>query len=152
VPQGLSATTPAEAAARMAATPAAVASAAFAGPAGPARGKVLVVPAAGTIVYAQPLYATADRQRDPPRMAGIILLAGDRVAAGADIASAVRALQRGDTGPTRLATGGEELAAARAAFLSLDSASAARDWERFNRAWIRLRRALGLDSGRETRP
>ncbi|MFI5208509.1 MAG: UPF0182 family protein, partial [Gemmatimonadales bacterium] len=108
VPQGPLALTPAEAASRMAGTPAAVASAAFAGPAGPARGKVHVVPAAGTIVYAQALYATADRQ--PPRMAGIILLAGDRVAVGADLSSAVRSLQRGDAGTTRLPLGTEELA------------------------------------------
>ncbi|MFI5280340.1 MAG: UPF0182 family protein [Gemmatimonadales bacterium] len=152
VPQGPLALTPAEAGARMSATPAAVASAAFAGPAGPARGKVLVVPAAGSIVYAQALYATADRQRDPPRMAGIILLAGDRVAVGADLPAAVRSLQRGDAGSTRLPLNTEELAAARAAFLSLDSASKAGDWDRFARSWGRLRRALGLDSGRGARP
>jgi hypothetical protein len=85
-------------------------------------------------------------------MAGIILLAGDRVAVGGDIAAAARALQRGDAGTTRLAFGTEELAAARAAFLSLDSASAARDWDRFSRAWTRLRNALGLDSARGRRP
>jgi uncharacterized membrane protein (UPF0182 family) len=152
VPQGAIALTPAEAASRMAATPAAKASVAFAGPAGPLRGRMLVVPAAGTIVYAQALYATSDRQRDPPRMAGIILLAGDRVAVGSDMSSAVRALQRGEVGSTRLPLGAEELAEARAAFLALDSASAVRDWERFNRAWTRLRHALGLDSGRGARP
>ncbi len=145
VPQGAIALTPAEAASRMAATPAALASLALAGASGPARGKVLIVPAAGTIVYAQALYATTDRLRQPPRIAGIILLAGDRVAVGADIGAAVRSLQRGDAGSTRLPLGTEELAAARAAFLALDSAAKAGDWDRFARAWAALRRALRLE-------
>jgi hypothetical protein len=112
------------------------------------RGPALVVPAAGTLVYLQALFA-APRAGQPLRLEGVAALAGGRAVAGRDAEAIARALTRpggADGGAGLLAT--EALAEARAAFLALDSARATGDWERFGRAWQALRRALRAESVR----
>ena len=103
-------------------------------------------------MYSQELRTTPDRAREPLRTAAIIVVAGGRVGIGADVPAAVRSLLRGDAERAGLPVAGDELAEARAAFLQLDSASKARDWERFARAWAALRRALRAESVPGARP
>ena len=110
----------------------------------PRRGPVLVVPAAGSVLFAQALMS-AGRSGGPLHMEGAALLAGTRVGFGTDARSAARALVRGDTQNVLSLLGSGDLGEARAAFLALDSARQAGDWERFGRAWATLRRALRLD-------
>jgi hypothetical protein len=106
------------------------------------KGPVHVVPAQGSAAYVQVLFSTDGASRAPGPRAITVLFAG-RTGVGEDAASAARAVERGEEG-TRV--GGGSLAAlsdARAAFLALDSARLAGDWEAFGRAWESLRRALG---------
>lgn len=146
VPEGFP--TPAAASSRLASAPAVLAAsvAAF-GPEGAVRrGPVLAIPAAGTIVYEQVIYGSERRSTEPLTVRGVALLAGGRIGAGADLAAAARALERGDTGGADPGAG-VSLAAARAAFLSLDSAVRRADWAEFARAYAVLRRALGAGGG-----
>ena len=110
----------------------------------PRRGPILVVPAAGSVLYAQALMSSA-RTGGPLHMEGVALLAGGKVGFGIEPRGAARALVRGDTQNVLSLLGTGELSEARAAFLALDSARQAGDWERFGRAWANLRRALRLD-------
>jgi len=145
---GPAAITPLAAISRIAATPLVQAAVAAAGSeAGSHRGRLFVVPAGGGLVYGQALYAPA-RTNEPFRMTTLVLLSGARLGLGADARTAVRSLMRGEgEGMSALITG-EEMAQAQAAFLALDSARGAGDWERFGRAWSALRRALHLEAAR----
>ena len=146
--------TPQTAAARIGASPALLSAALSASGAegAPRRGPVLIVPAAGTVAYAQALFTTRNRRDGPYRLEGVAIYADGRVGFGPDVRGAIRALQRGDSQGVLTALAGAELAEARAAFLALDSARQAGDWERFGRAWANLRRALRLDTTTQGRP
>jgi uncharacterized membrane protein (UPF0182 family) len=140
--------TPSAAASRLSSAPAVLAaSAAASGPEGAVRrGPVFPVPAAGTIAYQQVIYGSTHRTAEPLSVRAVALAVGGRVGVGSDAASAVRALERGETG------GGDfgaeiSLAVARAAFLALDSAVRRADWAEFARAYAVLRRALGVGVG-----
>jgi len=136
---------------RFNATPAVVgAVAAASGPDGAVRrSPIVALPAGGTVVYAQGIFASAHRAAAPLAVSGVALLAGGRVGVGHDVAGAAAALQHaqaeeGAEGPRDAA-----LAAARAAFLAVDSAARVGDWVTFGRAMENLRRALGLGGGRK---
>ncbi len=139
--------TPHEAATRMANAPAMAAANAYIGgnENGLRRGPVLVLPAGGSTAFAQLLF-TAGRQGDPVRVQGLAVLAGNRAGFGADVKSATRSLMRGDSTGLGAALAGAGLGDARAAFLAMDSARQAGDWEKFGVAIARLRRALRLDA------
>ncbi len=143
VPDGFP--TPSAAASRLSSAPAVLAaSAAASGPEGAVRrGPVVPVPAAGTIVYQQVIYGSVHRTSEPMTVRGIALLVGGRIGVGADLASAARALERGEAGGADPGAG-ISLASARAAFLALDSAVRRADWAEFARAYAVLRRALGV--------
>jgi uncharacterized membrane protein (UPF0182 family) len=138
--------TPSAAAARLAGAPDALA--AIPAPVATVRrGQVMVVPAAGTVAYVQAVFAAVERGRSPHSVEALAVLAGGRVGVGRDVAGTVRALgSPGGRGATLQADAA--LAEARGAFLAMDSARAAGDWERFGRAWQALRRALRADGGR----
>jgi hypothetical protein len=144
--------TPLTAAGRFNASPSVLAAAAaLAGPEGAVRrGAVYVVPAGGGFVYAQTLFATPDRRREPLRARLVALLTDNRVGVGSDIAAAARALREGADGAAGSLAAAAALASARTAFLALDSAVRRGDWEQFGRAYAALRRALQLRS--EERP
>ena len=152
--QGDAAPTPQAAAARIGASPALLSAAlsASGADAAPRRGPVLIVPAAGTVAYAQGLFSTRNRRDAPYRLEGVAIYADGRVGFGSDIRGAVRSLQRGDPQGMTAALAAGDLAEARAAFLALDSARQSGDWERFGRAWTSLRRALNRDAGSPARP
>ena len=138
---------PAAAGTRMASAPVVVAAAVAAGGPGSIRhGPVQVVPAGGTLMYARAVFSQPASPRDGASTPlGLIVLAGGRVGFGANAAGAVRALASPDGGADVLLAGSGGITEARAAFLALDSARLAGDWERFGRAWLALRRALQLD-------
>jgi hypothetical protein len=152
--QGDAAPTSQTAASRIGASPGLLAAAlSVSGAAGaPRRGPVLIVPAAGTVAYLQPLFTTGNRQDSPYRLQGVAIYADGRIGFGSDVRGAVRSLQRGDAQGMLTALAGAELAEARAAFLALDSARQSADWERFGRAWSSLRRVLHADTTRRARP
>jgi uncharacterized membrane protein (UPF0182 family) len=140
---------PAMAASRLASAPAVLgAVAASAGPEGATRrGPVTAVPAGGTVAYAQPLFASANRATQPMQLVAVALSAGGRVGVGESFGPAARALTR----PEATAGGPEvtaSLSEARSAFQALDSAVRAGDWARFGRAYEALRRALGVEGPR----
>lgn len=140
---------PQTAAARLATAPVVVAATVAAGGPGALRqGPVWMIPAAGTVLYARMLHGQMRGASGAAPMTpiGVAVLGGGRIGFGADAAAAIRALGRDDGGADLLLGGGANLADARAAFLALDSARAAGDWERFGRAWTALRRALELES------
>jgi len=145
--EGTSAPTPSAAAARIGATPALMAVASNVAGAGGTvpRGPVLVFPAGGTIAYAQLLLAGGDRPGERVRVEGVALMADGRVGFGATAGAAARGLVTGGAGTVASLLSTGDLTAARAAFLELDSARAAGDWERFGRAWDALRRAVHAD-------
>ncbi len=150
---GTAAPTPQAAAARMAASPAMLAATAVLARPDVAtrRGPVLAIPAAGTVAFAQLFFSTG-RTNEPLRVEGVAVLAGSRAGFGADARAAVRSLMRGEGETLGVALAGAELGEARAAFLALDSARQAGDWEKFGRAWAALRRALHLEPGASVRP
>ena len=131
---------------RMALSPAAVGAVAeAAGPQGNVhRGDIAVVPVAGTLAYAQFLYATANRQDVPLMPRGLTVLAAGRLGVGADPESAARALGSARESATAESGTSASLSQARAAFLALDSAVHRGDWIQFGRAYETLRRALGV--------
>jgi hypothetical protein len=138
--------TPLAAALRIAATPAVMAATASPGnEASSHRGRLFAVPAGGTLVYAQALYAPNLQPSQPLHLTAVAVLAGARVGIGPDVRSAVGAMMRGG-GDGMAPAGVQEMAQAQAAFLALDSARQSGDWERFGRAWTELRRALHLES------
>lgn len=112
------------------------------------RGPVLVLPAAGTLAYVQTVFATDDRTARPLSVAAVTTMVGQRVAAGRDAAAITRALVGGGSQTPGSPLADAALADARAAFVALDSARRAGDWERFGRAWEALRRALRADGTR----
>jgi uncharacterized membrane protein (UPF0182 family) len=144
--------TPLNAAGRFTASPAVLtAAAALAGPEGAVRrGAVHVVPAGESFVYAQTLFATADRAREPPRARLVALLTDNRIGVGDDIPAAAQALREGEGGAAGALAAAAALAEARAAFLALDSALRRADWAGFGRAYAALRRAL--QPGGQERP
>jgi len=128
---------------RLAATPAAVALRALAAPEGRVQeGRAVPIPAAGTVAYVRAVFATEQRATEPLELRAVAVAAGDRLGAGGDARDAARAAARGDAEATEPSDGA--MAAARAAFRSLDSAVRGADWARFGRAYAELRRALGL--------
>jgi hypothetical protein len=131
----------------MASAPVVVAAAVAAGGPGAIRhGPVQVVPAAGTLLFARVLFSQPATPAGAPTLPlGVVVLAGGRVGFGPDAAGAVRALASPDGGADLMLSGSFNVAEARAAFLALDSARLAGDWERFGRAWQALRRALQLE-------
>jgi uncharacterized membrane protein (UPF0182 family) len=131
---------------RLNATPAVVgAVAAAAGPDGAVhRSPVVALPAGGTVVYAQTIFASPRRLAQPLQVSAITLLLGGRVGVGDDVAAAVHALESSEAPAETRTRTDSSLAAARAAFLALDSATRAGDWPRFGRAIEALRRALGV--------
>lgn len=130
---------------RLNATPAVVgAIASAAGPGGAVhRSPVAALPAGGTVVYAQTIFASARRLKEPLRASGVVLMAGGRVGVGSDVERAARSLATAQA-PALAESGNDNiLAAARAAFAALDSAARRSDWPGFARAMEALRRALG---------
>ncbi len=124
-----------------------------AGPAGNVhRGDLAAIPVAGTLAYAQFLYATANRQDVPLMPRGIAVLAAGHLGVGADPESAVRALGAAHESAATESVTSASLAQARAAFLALDSAVHRGDWVQFGRAYETLRRALGTGGGAPRRP
>ena len=105
----------------------------------------MLLPAAGTVAFVQLLVAGDRTPGSAWQVQGVAVLAGARVGFGPDIRSAVYGMNHGTTGSMVSALTGSELNEARAAFLALDSARQAGDWERFGRAWANLRRALRVE-------
>lgn len=130
---------------RFNATPAVVSTvAAAAGPDGAVRrSPVVALPAGGTVVFAQAIFASAHRLTAPFGVSAIALLADGRVGVGPDVPAAVHALQSAEAPTETGARTDSALAAARAAFVALDSAARAGDWVAVGRALEALRRALG---------
>ena len=108
------------------------------------RGPVVAVPAAGTVVYLQALFASARRVVEPLRVGAVAMLAGGRIGVGADVSDAARAMASARSAGYREAQDEGSLAAARTVFLTLDSAARRGDWAAFGRSLDDLRRALGL--------
>jgi uncharacterized membrane protein (UPF0182 family) len=135
---------------RFNATPAVVSAvAAAAGPDGVVRrSPVLALPAGATVVYAQGIFASQHRLTVPPSVSAIALLADGRVGVGPDVGSAVGALRAAEAVSVEGARNDRALAAARAAFVALDSAARAGDWVAVGRALENLRRALGAPGAR----
>ena len=131
---------------RLNATPAVVG--AVAGAAGPEgavhRSPVVALPVAGTVVYAQAIFASQRRMGEPLTAHGMVLMAGGRVGVGVGVAAAARVLAA--TGSPAFVESAPDPAvtSARAAFLALDSASRRGDWAAFGRSMDVLRRALGI--------
>lgn len=146
VPEGFP--TPSSASSRFSSAPAVLAASATAtGPEGAVhRGPVFPIPAGGTVAYQQVIFGSARRGAVPLGVRGVALLVGNRIGVGPDAASAAQALGRGETGGGDLGAG-LSLAAARAAFLALDSAVRRADWNEFSLAYAALRRALGVSGG-----
>jgi hypothetical protein len=123
-----------------------------AGPEGTARRTmVVVVPAAGTMAYAQFLLASRHQSGEPLLPQAMALLAANRLGIGDGAAAAARALVAAPTpaGGAGSATGLEE---ARAAFAAMDSALRRGDWASFGRAYEALGRALRPEGARSRRP
>ncbi len=138
---------------RIMSSPAAVGAVAeAAGPEGNVhRGAVAAIPVAGTVAYAQFLYASPRRDDIPLMPHRLAVLAEGHLGIGSDPVSAVHALaspteSRADAGTSATLT------EARAAFLALDSAAHRGDWVRFGRAYETLRRALGIGGTPPRRP
>jgi len=131
---------------RLNATPAVVgAVAAAAGPEGAVhRSPVVALPVAGTVVYAQAIFASPRRTGEPLGVHGMVLMAGGRVGVGADVAAAARVLASIASPGFVESVPDPAMTAARAAFLALDSASRRSDWVAFGRSMDALRRALGI--------
>jgi hypothetical protein len=131
---------------RLNATPAVVG--AVAGAAGPEgavhRSPVVALPVAGTVVYAQAIFASPRRMREPLGVHGMVLMAGGRVGVGADVAAAARVLASIESPGFVESAPDPAMTAARTAFLALDSASRRGDWVAFGRSMDVLRRALGI--------
>jgi len=140
--------TPAAAQSRMSLSPGVVGAAAAAtGPEGSVRrGQPIAFPAAGTVAYAQFLFASAG-QNAPLIPRSVAVLAAGRIGVGDDPPAAVRALAAARETPAAEGRASITMADARAAFLALDSAARRSDWAQFGRAWQALRRALGVDTG-----
>jgi uncharacterized membrane protein (UPF0182 family) len=102
---------------------------------------------AGTVVYAQAIFASQRRSSEPLAPRGMVLMAGGRVGVGADVAAAARMLATVESPAFAEAAPDPAMLAAKAAFLALDSASRRGDWAGFGRAMDALRRALGLPAG-----
>jgi len=133
------------------ATVAAVADAA--GPEGNVRrGGIAVIPVAGTVAYAEFLYASQRRQDAPLMPHGLVVLADGHLGVGSDPESAMRALASARESPAGEAGTPASLGDARAAFLALDSAVHRGDWVQFGRAYETLRRALGVGGAAPRRP
>jgi hypothetical protein len=98
-------------------------------------GTVRLTPFADGAVALQAFYA------DSGTLAGVLLGWRGSVGRGRSVAEAMGHV-RPVTPPGMLPGGVDALAAARAAFLRLDSARAAGDWKAFGDAWDALRRAL----------
>jgi hypothetical protein len=141
----------AAAASRFNATPAVVgAVAAAAGPDGAVhRSPVVALPAGGRVVYAQTIFASPRRLAQPLQVSAITLLSEGRVGVGSDVAAAVRALESVEAPAESGARTDTSLAAARAAFLALDSAARTADWLAFGRAMEALRHALAVPGERK---
>ena len=112
------------------------------------RSPVVALPVAGTVVYAQVVYASPHRPTEPLRVRAVALMAGGRVGVGADAAGAVRALASAQSATFLEARTDTTMVAARAAFLALDSAAQRGDWVAFGRGLETLRGALGLPAER----
>ena len=124
-----------------------------AGPEGSVRrGAIAVVPAAGTLAYAQFLYATPSRTGVPLMPRGLAVLVGGHLGVGTDPESALRSLVAERAGTLADAGTSASLQQAKAAFLALDSAVRRGDWTRFGRAYEALRRALGAGGPAPHRP
>ena len=139
--------TPAAAQSRMSLSPGVVGAAAEAtGPEGSVRrGRPIAFPAAGTVAYAQFLFASSGPDR-PLLPRSVAVLAAGRIGVGDDAPAAVRALASARELPGADGRVSVTMADARAAFLALDSAARRGDWAQFGRAWQALRRALGVDT------
>jgi hypothetical protein len=135
---------------RLNATPALVgAVAAAAGPDGAVhRSPVQALPAGGTVVYAQTIFASAHRLTEPLRASAVALMAGGRVGVGRDVERAAYALGTAQTPAAAEVRTDDALTAARAAFTALDSAARRSDWAAFARAMEALRRALAVGGGK----
>ena len=131
---------------RLGASPAVVrAIAAAAGPEGAVRrSPVVALPVAGTVVYAQVIFASQRRPVEPLRVRSVALVAGGRVGVGSDVPAAATALASARAAVLGEAIADTSLAAARDAFLALDSAAQRGDWPAFGRAMEALREALGV--------
>ncbi len=129
--------TPAAAAGRLAAATAGVAT----GQAVVRRAPVHVLPAGGTLAYAQVLFATPGPALEAMHVEGVALLAGTRLGFGADPSASVAALLRGGF---VVPAGASQalLDQVRDAFAALDSARQRGDWAAFGRAYDMLRRLL----------
>jgi hypothetical protein len=112
------------------------------------RSPVVALLVAGTVVYAQVVYASPHRLTEPLRVRAVALMAGGRVGVGADVAGAVRALASAQSATFLEARNDTTMVAARAAFLALDSAAQRGDWVAFGRGLETLRGALGLPAER----
>jgi uncharacterized membrane protein (UPF0182 family) len=112
------------------------------------RSPVVALPVAGTVVYAQVVYASPRRLTEPLRVRAVALMAGGRVGVGADVAGAVRALASAQSATFLEARADTTMAAVRAAYLALDSAGKRGDWAAFGRGLETLRAALGLPAER----
>ena len=124
-----------------------------AGPAGSVhKGAVVAIPVAGTVAYAEFLYASRRRQDEPMLPRGLAVLAASRLGVGGGAAGAVRALAGVGESDGITAGTSASLAEARAAFLALDSAARRGDWLQFGRAFETLRRALGAGGAARRRP
>ena len=112
----------------------------------------MAVPVAGTVAYAQFLYASQHRLDVPLMPRGFAVLAAGHLGVGGDPASAVRALGSARETPAAEAVTSASLGEARAAFLALDSAAHRGDWVQFGRAYEALRRALNASGAAARRP
>jgi hypothetical protein len=108
------------------------------------RSPLVALPVAGTVVYAQAIFASPRRMGEPLGVHGMVLMAGGRVGVGADVAAAARVLASLESPGFVEAAPDPAMTAARAAFLALDSASRRGDWVAFGRSMDVLRRALGI--------
>ncbi len=139
---------------RISLSPATIAAAAdAAGPEGNVRrGGLAAIPVAGTVAYAEFLYASQRRQDTPLMPHGLVVLADGRLGVGGDPESAVRSLASARESPAPEPGMSASLSEARAAFLALDSAAHRGDWVQFGRAYETLRRALGVAAAAAPRP
>jgi uncharacterized protein len=121
-----------------------------------ARGHLIVVPVAGTLVYVEPLFLEAENAAIP-QLERVILALGGRVVMESTFESAVAALLHGRAAsPESEDTSTQEgppppdagaVAAARRFLEEADAYLRAGDWEGFGRSWEALREALSGPSG-----